>query len=429
MENHPIIKVLPIGEFDTPLVNSQFEAIVAAFQSLGAEMIIAPSASDDVGVQQVLAGGSQKNPDLLLIVPLRGLSAQASEAAGQRSITPCIIWPVQGRFALPSGALATGSLREARIPVELFYAPPDHPSTTAKLQCLVNAGQAYSRLRRSRIGVVGGLFPNLVACRYDPDMITACLGVALVPVSYDDLRNSILYISHLVSEVERLQQEISNAHTIDPADQNSLTTGLNLHLALKQIARERELAGFAIECWSGLPKELGLNPCLGFIDDTYVLACEGDVMIGLGLLIARYLTGTNAYVGDLYDLDLDGILTLTHCGAPASLASNPKAVLLAQSPTALERGYPTMTCRPRFNPGRATVFRLYGQACDQLHLVSGEIIGSSQTSNSTVEVRLSGDRWDFLAHCQGNHYVVVAGDIRNELQLLAKWLDITIYES
>jgi L-fucose isomerase-like protein len=60
---------------------------------------------------------------------------------------------------------------------------------------------------------------------------------------------------------------------------------------------------------------------MGFIEDAYTLACEGDVMLCISLLLVRYLTGQGAYVGDLYDLDLDGILTLIHCGAPASLAS------------------------------------------------------------------------------------------------------------
>jgi hypothetical protein len=42
-----------------------------------------------------------------------------------------------------------------------------------------------------------------------------------------------------------------------------------------------------------------MNPCLGFIEDAYTLACEGDVMLCISLLMARYLTGASAYAGDL----------------------------------------------------------------------------------------------------------------------------------
>jgi hypothetical protein len=46
-----------------------------------------------------------------------------------------------------------------------------------------------------------------------------------------------------------------------------------------------------------------------------------------------------------------------------------------------------------------------------------------------VNIRLNGNRWDFLDQCFGNHYVVVAGDIRGELKVLCGWLGITIFET
>jgi len=168
---------------------------------------------------------------------------------------------------------------------------------------------------------------------------------------------------------------------------------------------------------------------MGFIDDAYTLACEGDVMLCISLLLVRYLTGSSAYVGDLYDLDLDGVLTLIHCGAPASLASNREETMVSKSQLALERGFETMTCRPPLEKGPVTLFRFYGQECDQLHLASGELLGSELSPNLTVKVKLNGNRWDFLEQCLGNHYIVVAGDLRGELKLLGKWLGITIFET
>jgi len=168
---------------------------------------------------------------------------------------------------------------------------------------------------------------------------------------------------------------------------------------------------------------------MGFIEDAYTLACEGDVMLCISLLLVRYLTGTGAYVGDLYDLDLNGILTLIHCGAPASLASNREETIVSKSQLALERGFETLTCRPHLESGPVTLFRFYGRECDKLHLASGELLGSELSPNLTVQIKLKGNRWDFLEQCFGNHYIVVAGDIRSELKLLGKWLGITILET
>jgi L-fucose isomerase-like protein len=232
-----------------------------------------------------------------------------------------------------------------------------------------------------------------------------------------------------MSDVEQLRQEIIASYTINAADFNALDAGIQLHLALKQVALEQQIDGFSTECWSGLPRELGLNPCMGFIEDAYTLACEGDVMLCISLLLVRYLIGTGAYVGDLYDLDMDGILTLVHCGAPASLASNKEETVVSKSQLALERGFETITCRPRLEDGLVTLFRFYGWECDKLHLTSGELLESKISPNLTVKVKLKGNRWDFLEQCFGNHYIMVAGDIRSELKLLGKWLDITIFET
>ena len=64
-----------------------------------------------------------------------------------------------------------------------------------------------------------------------------------------------------------------------------------------------------------------------------------------------------------------------------------------------------------------------------MHLASGELLECEQSPNLTVKVRITGNRWDFLEQCFGNHYIVVAGDIRDELNLLGKWLGITIFET
>jgi L-fucose isomerase-like protein len=216
---------------------------------------------------------------------------------------------------------------------------------------------------------------------------------------------------------------------MNAADLNAIHAGIQHHLALKQVALEQKIDGFATECWSGFPRELGLNPCMGFIEDAYTLACEGDVMLCISLLLVRYLTGSSAYVGDLYDLDLEGILTLIHCGAPAMLALNKGEMVLSKSQLALERGFETMTCRPCLENGPVTLFRFYGWECDKLHLASGELLGSELSPNLTVKVKLDSNRWNFLEQCFGNHYIVVAGDIRGELKLLGKWLGITIFET
>lgn len=429
MISKPVVISLPIGEFDSEPIKKEFSTIIEAINQMGAEVVIADSISDEEGIQRFSQNISGRNFDLLLVIILRGASAQLIETVVRMSQAPCLVWPVQGRYALPSSTLAIGALKDSRIPVELLYAPPEHPVSLDKIRCLTKAARAYSRIKRSRIGIIGDLFPNLVSCRYDSQTINSKLGVTLLPVTFEEVREAIELVSKDTEMLGRLGDEIAGSYSVDVPDMHTLDSGIKLHLALKRVALEHEVDGFAAECWTGFPQELGLNPCLGFMEDAYTLACEGDVMLCVSLLMVRYLTGIYAYVGDIYDLDLDGVLTLIHCGAPASLASNKKEVVLGKSQLALERGFDTITCRPRLGKGTVTLLRFYGSGCDKMHVATGMLLSSELSPSLMVNIRLDGNRWDFLDQCFGNHYVIVAGDIRGELKVLCAWLGITIFET
>ncbi len=429
MTNKTIVAVLPIGELNSDTTQHAYETIIGVFNHLDTTLVIADPVSDETGASHSVEKLIGKTPDLLLIIPLRGLSAQIIEKAVITCQTPCLIWPIQDSFALPSSALAVGAVRASGFPTELFYASPDFPGTIEKLRCITRAATAFSRLRTSRIGVIGKLFPNLVSCRYDPQIVSSRLGTRVIPIDFQEIRDRLQRTRPHLSELEQLRQDVANSYEVHLDDTQFLDAGILLHLVLKQIAREQRMDGIAAECWSGFPKELGLNPCLGFIEDEYLLACEGDVMLCISLMIVRYLTGASAYNGDLFDLDLDGLLTLVHCGAPAALALNKKDVALSSSQLAKERGFITVTCRPKLEKGTVTLFRFYGLDCDKMHLAAGELLECEQSPNLKVKIRITGDRWDFLEQCFGNHYVVVAGDIRKELKLLCKWLKITVFET
>jgi L-fucose isomerase-like protein len=429
MANKATVAILPVGEFESDTAQEGFEGLVEAFDRARADLLVLPAVSNEDEARESIQELSPKDPILLAIIVSRGLSAQAIEATARASRLPGLVLPLQGNYALPSSTLAVGACREDDLPVELLYGTPDEAGFIDKLNHTVSAASAYARIKNARIGVIGSLFPNLVACRYDPEMIQKRLGATLVPIPFESVRQARQGFAGENQPLTQYREKIAKAYQVDAADSTALTRGLQLHLALKRLAAEQRLDGFATECWSGCPGELGLNPCLGFIEDEYELACEGDVMLCLSLLMVQGLTGSRAFAGDLYDLDREGILTLIHCGAPASLSTDQAEVVLGNSQLALARGFETITCRPRLAPGPVTLFRFYGKECDKMHLARGSLIDCEQQPNLTIKVRIEGDRSAFLDQCLGNHYVMAAGDHRSELKLLAKWLGITVFET
>ena len=78
-----MVGVLPIGEIDTDSVKSEFRSIVTAVQKVGGEPIIAEPVTDEVAARRTVAEFAERDLDLLLLIPLRGLSAPIIETAAR----------------------------------------------------------------------------------------------------------------------------------------------------------------------------------------------------------------------------------------------------------------------------------------------------------------------------------------------------------
>ena len=421
----PRVGIIGIGDIKAEAQKRDYETIINGIKGLDIEVfdkgIKASTEEIEASVIELL----RKELDAVLLVVLRGMSAQAIKNVVELMDCPAIVWAVKERWAWPSSALALGALKEEKKKVKLIYGLGDDKSTLNEFRQRVQAAFALSRLRHSRIGTIGSLFPNLVSRSYDKARIKERIGTEIVEISFDELHQAIGRVSKAVNAIEDLRKKIQDRFLIEVTDE-LLNPGIRLHLALKHIAKSHSLDGFAIECWSRMPKEVGLNPCLGFIEDDYTLTCEGDVLISIATQMVRYLTGINPYVGDIYDLDKENILTLVHCGAPASLAADAKSVIIKDSIQAKEQGFPTPVCHPQLKNGEVTLLSLYGKKCDYVHLTTGELIKTRRADKMWVKVRLSGERQEFLEQCLANHYIVVPGNIIRELELLCEWLAISI---
>ena len=393
----------------------------AALERPDIELIDGGAIADEAEATSAARELAQTDADVLALITLCGRSARMLEALAAAVPIPCVIWAIGKDFAFPSSALAAGALRESGRPVALVHSPTEDAEAVEEFVRAARTASAVSRLRRAKIGVVGGLFPNLVSCRYEAARVRERLGVELVSISPEELRRRMDAIEGEDGALRKLA-ELCSTYALRVSTE-LLRPGLKLHLALKRLANEKGLEAFAIECWTGLPREIGLNPCLGFLEDAYVLACEGDVMLALSLLTAKYITGACACAGDVRDVGRDNVLTLCHCGGPASAAASGD-VILDKSVLAAEQGFTTVTCRPRLPAGPVTLIRLYGIDCDHVHVACGELINCDRSQGLTVSVKLRGGRQDFIRQCLGNHYAIVRGDISEELTLLCDWLKI-----
>lgn len=365
--------------------------------------------------------------DVLVILVLHGNSARQIVETVDGVNCPCIIWAARERWAWPSSALAMGKLRDEAKAVKLIYGQPSEEDAVRELGIALRAAFAVSEFAKSRIGVIGGLYPNLVSCAYDRAGIAARLGMGIVDVSFDEVRDAIGAITD--DAVESCIDRFPLLNEIDEELRPTCTSGIRLHLAMKHLTQMYSLCGFAVECWSRFPSELGMNPCLGFLEDDYIMACEGDVLLAASHILARVVTGNYSYAGDIYDLDDQNVLTLNHCGAPMSLSTNDGISAIQESKPAADLGFSTLVCHPAIQCGRVTLLRLHGSSCNRLHMAEGEIIGVESLDRMSVRIRLDGSRKHFVDNCTGNHYVAAMGDASEEIRQFCKWKNIDLIET
>ena len=102
------VAVLPIGEFDFPSVKTEYEAILGAFERLGADLIIADPAVDETEGQRSVQGLMEQKPDLLLLVPLRGLARRRWRQPGGRARRPACCGPSRAGLRSPAAPWLSG---------------------------------------------------------------------------------------------------------------------------------------------------------------------------------------------------------------------------------------------------------------------------------------------------------------------------------
>ena len=372
---------------------------------------------DECGVE--LVGETTPGIDALVVLVTHGNSARQIVAAAEGVACPAIIWAVRERWAWPSSALAIGKLEQDHRAVTLVYGQPDEEDVVAALSTALRSASALRQLRSSRIGTIGGVYPNLVSCAYDKEGIRSRLGTEIIDIPFAAVREQLRAVPE--EAVEAYIEQVQALYSVEADLHGKCRGGVALHLAMAQLARQHDLDALAVECWTRLPEELGSNPCFGFVADDYVMACEGDVLLAVTQLLVRAITGANAFAGDVYDLDRQGVLMLRHCGAAMSLGAGEPGNAIQESALAGERGFPTPVCRPCLQNGPVTLLRLFGSACETVHMALGDLIAAESRRELAVRVRLRGGGEHFIQHCRGNHYLVVPGDISEEIRLICRW--------
>lgn len=430
MKGRMRVGFLALGEPRSEAIRQDYESGLKLLKSMGYDLFQAGPILEETDVIDAARQLRREDLDLLITYALQGTTGRVIVLAALTSQLPVGVWAIDERYSLPGCALAMGALRQLEWPGVMIHGFAHQPEVRNEIDLLARVAHTRNRLMGSRIGTVGPLFQPQIASQYNPLTLLKRFGTWVVDIPLAEVRRTIADIGTderaLEGELERVKE------TFDVrADNDLIKRGIEVHLALKWLADQYRLDGLAVECYSQVIPELGINPCFGYTSDDYLLACEGDVVLCLCYLMASYLGAGQPWTADLFAVNEDGSIRWKHCAGPASLSTRGTKPILGEqeAPAMLGLENKFLTCRPKIAQGPVTLFRLHGMDLDKLHLAAGQLVACDNDERLIFDVAVSEDSEAFLEHLCGHHYVFVSGDQRESLCLLCTWLHVEVTET
>ena len=369
---------------------------------------------------------AQNRVDAVVLFFCSWTSEEIPLRIGQEIRCPLILWcPSKPLGDLPLPSPLTGLVSAASnfhrlgIPFRYFVGSVDEDDSFRRIQALSHAAAAASRLKKARIGYVGGNNPGMIDVAFD-QMAFRKLGIELLSMDLSTVLRRCETVSEpKVSEaLDSLRRSVGNV--VEPSEKQ-LRAAVRFYLALKELVVENKLDAVAVRCWPEL-RDIGVSPCYAISrisDEGIVGICENDLVGGLTQLVLQWLGGSATYTGDFTSVVPDSnVIELSHCGAaPLSLAERPSAV---QVRSHMRTGMGTQMEFP-LKHGRVTLAKLRRPDPQTLKMLitDGEVVETPQPRGNTADIRLAypvGNLIDVVVSEGFEHHMILTyGNVKQEL--------------
>ncbi len=427
--------------FDIPLAEEMFSKTWKNLEALNATVVGNKELLCDAeAVETAIKDLKAQSPDMLLIVQVTFTDAVMTVELAKQLNIPVLIWSFPeeregDRLRLNSFCglnLAAHALGKAEINFEFTHQAPDSKVATNQVIKLARAAAAVNKISESRLLVIGEHPDGFDTCEYDAEDLKKWCGVEVDRKELMEFLNEVPSIpdSDMMAVHEKLDKEVVN---LGDMEEEPLKLSLKVFLNLQKTAQENNYNGLAVRCWPEFFTELGCAACgaMSMMNESKIpCACEADLYGVLTSLMMQILSDSPVFLSDLVDIKFeDNTGVFWHCGlAPLSMADPDKEVR-AQIHTNRKKPF---LYEFTLKPGRITFARIsQSENKKKLIIGTGEVISAPMAFTGTSGVVrfdspadevLKGVITKKLEH----HFSLAYGDYREELQTIAKMLNIPV---
>jgi L-fucose isomerase-like protein len=324
-------------------------------------------------------------------------------------------------------------------PVQWYHGAPDSSALLARLTHTFKALKCLKSLDGARIGVIGGLAMTFYNMEVSTNELRRRLGVDVV---HHDMHELTSRMDALDSA--RVEHEVSlmgSAATIQGVSRAQMALTARAALAMREIVSENGHTALAVSDWPALQVYPGMHPGAAFswleeIDDLPV-ASEGDVLGAITQLVARSLSGRCGYLLDMTEPDLEaGQLLMWHGGGGPLYLADDRGARWINHPM-IGRGTEAGPVHGAiadlvFRDGDVSAFRIArdaGALFQMQSTVAGrDPDGFTGCRGWLEQFRMQGCPLSLedvintvMMHGLEHHFVLVPGDISQELAEFGSW--------
>jgi L-fucose isomerase-like protein len=358
---------------------------------------------------------------------------------------PVIFWSepeppmTGGRIAANSFCAANmnaHALWKMNLKYSLVYG--DIETAIPKLKLQLKTISCIKQLRNIRIGSAGGRVPGFYTSNFNELAMREKFGTEVEGITLLELVKLAESIQgeELTEAVAHVKGNCNCSVSAEDMDKAGA-----LFTAFKRLTEKYRLDAWTVRCWPEFSDIYGIGVChvLGCLTKSGVpTACEGDVYGAVAMLMVKSLSGSDAFFCDLISFDENGDTGLFwHCGAaPVSLCKPGCIPELCKHSIIDGGGKKGVAVEFPLKSGPVTIIRISETRNGggyRLLSIAGEGIDTGQLLHGTpLTVKFNRPAEDLVEKLVESgfehHYVLCYGDIRKELRLFAKLLDLELME-
>lgn len=404
---------------DREVVDHLTEPVRTLLDSIGGRPVgSAPAPGEDPPVDGAIP--------LLYLVATGGTERAVLDALAERRVThgvePVLLVAHRAHNSLPAALETLAAVQQQGGRGRIVFVTGDAPADRRRLDEAVGDVEAIARMRRTRLGIVGGPSSWLVASSPDPAAVRRRWGPEIVTVDPGPMieltRTPVVPTGVLAERFTRVADPLRTT-----VGHQEVDDAIGVRAALADVIDDHRLDAVTVRCFD-LLTDPGTSGCLALADlndDGIVAGCEGDIPSALGMLLVRYVLGQPSWMANPAAVDTDtGSVVLAHCTVAPSMVDG------FALDTHFESGQ-GVGISGRFAPQPVTLVRVGGRDLEQCWIVEGRIVATGDEPDlcrTQVTVALpDGALGDLLDRPLGNHLVLAAGHHGDRLR---RWWELGV---